>query len=280
MLRAPSNRRVMDTFIRIAIYVGIGYVLIVILAACFQRSLLYFPDQNLPAPQAVGATGFAAVRLTTTDGLDLTSWYLPPRSEENPVIVLFHGNAGNIAHRLFKAVPLASSGYGILLLEYRGYGGNPGSPTEEGLYHDGRAAIAFLRANGVFENRIVLYGESLGSGVAVQMATEITAGALILEAPYTSIPEVAGKHYPILPTEWLTKDKFRNKDKITDLNEPLLIVHGAKDDIIPVQMGRQLYALAPTPKKSFWVLGAGHNDVFGPEVADEVLMFIDKYVNG
>lgn len=270
----------MDTLLRIALYIGIGYALIVVLAACFQRNLLYFPDQNLPAPQAVGAAGFSVVKLTTADGLELTSWYAAPTSNVHPVIVLFHGNAGNIAHRLFKAVPLTSSGYGILLLEYRGYGGNPGSPTEEGLYHDGRAAIAYLRTNGIFDDRIVLYGESLGSGVAVQLATEIKVAAVILEAPYTSIPDVAGAHYPILPTRWLTWDKFYNRDKIQLLDEPLLIVHGAKDDVIPVQMGRQLYALAPTPKQSMWMLGVGHNDLFGPEVAEAVLAFIGKYVEG
>ena len=270
---------VMDTLLRVALYVGIGYALIVVLAACFQRSLLYFPDQNLPAPQAVGAPGFSVVTLNTADGLALTSWYAAPASSAQPVIVLFHGNAGNIAHRLFKAVPLTGAGAGILLVEYRGYGGNPGSPTEEGLYHDGRAAIAFLRGTGILADRIVLYGESLGTGVAVQLATENKVAALILEAPYTSIPDVAGTHYPILPTGWLTRDKFRNKDKIQMLDEPLLIVHGVKDDIIPVRMGRQLYALAPEPKQSMWVAGVGHNDLFGPAVAGEVLAFIDTHVD-
>jgi fermentation-respiration switch protein FrsA (DUF1100 family) len=268
----------METLLRIALFVGLGYASVVVLAACTQRSLLYFPDQTLPDPENLGASSFAPVTLTTDDGLALTAWYVAPRSPDRPVVVLFHGNAGTIANRLFKAVPLISQGNGLLLVEYRGYGGNPGSPSEDGLYRDGRAALRFLADDaGMPAERIVLYGESLGTGVAVQLALEAPVAALVLEAPYTSIPDVAGEHYPFLPVQWLTFDRYENKDKIGRITVPLLVIHGERDDVIPVFMGRRIYALAPEPKQALFVPTAGHNDIFTREVAETVLAFIDAY---
>ena len=267
----------METLLRVALFFGLGYAAVVVLAACAQRSLLYFPDQSLPDPRAIGASSFAPVTLTTDDGLALTAWYMAPQSPDRPVIVLFHGNAGTIANRVFKAVPLVSPGNGLLLVEYRGYGGNPGRPSEDGLYKDGRAALRFLADAGVPAERIVLYGESLGSGVAVQLALEASIAALVLEAPYTSIPDVAGEHYPFLPVHWLTFDRFDNKNKIGRITVPLLVVHGERDDVIPVFMGRRIHALAPEPKQALFVPDAGHNDIFTREVVEAVLAFINAY---
>ena len=152
----------------------------------FQRHLLYFPDRTRPELGELSALGFREVKVTTADGLSLLSWYLPPR-EGRPVIVYFHGNGGHIGYRATRLRRFAHDGYGVLMLEYRGYGGNPGAPSEAGFYADAAAGLDFLARDGIIPNRLVLYGESLGSGVAVYLAAQREIGALILEASFTSV---------------------------------------------------------------------------------------------
>src|SRR6185312_2979229 len=147
------------------------------------------------------------LEVKTEDGLTLTSWYTPARKIDKFTIVFFQGNAGHLGYRNYKVRPWIDAGYGVLMVGYRGFG-NPGSPSEEGLYNDARAAIDAVRAKGVPDKALVLYGESMGTGVAVQMATEYDASALILESPYTSIPAVGADRYPLVPARLLIRDKF------------------------------------------------------------------------
>ena len=244
-----------------------------------QRNLMYHPDHAVPSPAASGAPEMMAVTFSTGDGLALVAWYRPP-ARGALSIVYFHGNAGHIGYRASKARPYLDAGLGLLLVGYRGYGGNPGSPTEAGLYADGRAALAFLAEQGVPPHMTALYGESLGCGVAVQMARE-TAGsepvaAVVLESPFTGVGDIAATHYPFVPARWLVKDRFDSVEKIADIRAPVLIIHGEKDRVVPVRFGRRLFEAAAEPKESRWFRDAGHNNLYDFGAAETVNAFLRK----
>ncbi len=240
----------------------VGYALL--LGGCYalQRSLMYFPSAELPSPAAAGVPEMAAVRLATDDGLALVSWYAAARLPGAPTIAYFHGNAGNIADRAYKVRPMLDAGLGVLLVGYRAYGGNPGTPSEAGLFADGRAALDFLDTQGVLAERIVVFGESLGSGVAVYLASQRRLGAVILEAPFTSAADAGQRAYPFLPVRRLIRDRFDSLSRIETIGAPLLIVHGERDRIVPVDLGRRLLAAAAEPKEGVFLPEAGHNDTF------------------
>jgi uncharacterized protein len=258
-----------------------AYLILVGILYIFQRSLLYLPDQRSATPAASGVPEMREVRLKTADGLELTSWYRRAVTC-HPTIVHFHGNGGNISHRAFRVHPYLDSGYGLLLVEYRGYGGNAGTPHEDGLYADGRAAMAFVRAEGVPANEVVLYGESLGSGVAVQIAAEQrregdAVGAVILEAPMSSVTDVAAYHYPIVPVRWLLKDRFDLMANIGDVAAPVFMIHGENDRVVPVRFGRLLFERAQEPKESRWVPGGGHEDLHLFGLQSMVIDYIERH---
>lgn len=256
-----------------------GYLLILVLLFVFQRNLLYFPSKERPRPEAFGLAGVVApVELTTEDGLTLLAWHRPPARHGLPTVVYFHGNGGHIGHRAGKVAIFIEAGFGVLLAEYRGYGGNPGRPSEAGLYRDGRAARDFLRRRGVPDGRMVVYGESLGAGVAVQMATETRAAALVLEAPFTSIAAVAQSHYPFVPAYWLVLDRFDSLAKIGRAGAPLLLLHGERDRIVPPRFGRALFAAASEPKEARFFPAAGHNDLYEHGAGNAVLDFLRRRV--
>ena len=241
-------------------FVGIPLIAYLIMLAylyVFQRHLQYFPDRSRPQLGLLVQLGVSEVQLTTADGLSLLSWYLPPR-EGRPVILYFHGNGGNIGDRADRLQRFAREGYGVLLAEYRGYGGNPGAPTETGLYDDARAALDFLQAEGIAAGRLVLYGESLGSGVAVHMAAQRPVAALILESPFTSAAAVAQYHYPFAPAALLLRDRYDSLSQIGSVKAPVLILHGGQDAIVPLRFDQALFDAAPEPKESLFVADAGH----------------------
>ncbi len=256
------------------------YVALCATAYLLQRSFMYFPMGTLGAPGDVGLNGFAAVRLETADGLKLVAWYRAPPEEAASVMVLFHGNAGTIADRAFKAEAFAQAGLGVLLVEYRGYGGNPGAPSETGFYEDARAAARFLEGRGIARGRWVLYGESIGAGPALELARALSAsgqgvaGGVILEAAFTSTAAVAARHYWFLPTRLIVRDRFENADKIAHIGAPLLILHGERDEIVPAAHARRLFELAREPKSLTLVSEAGHNNLWGPEAAAAVIAFV------
>lgn len=254
----------------------------VIVAGCtvFQRSLMYFPATGLPSPAEAGAADMSVVRYSTDDGLTLVAWYVPAR-EGRATILYFHGNAGSIAHRVDKTRPLVAAGHGLLLVEYRGYGGNPGSPTEDGLYADAEAAYRFLvDEQGVSPARIAVLGESLGTGVAVWLAQQKPVGAVLLEAPYTSVADVAQRTYFFLPAKLLVHDRFASIERIAAIDAPLLIVHGLRDTVIGVDFGRSLFAAAVEPKEGHFLPGAGHNDMPAFGLLDLELRFLERYLSG
>ena len=249
------------------------------LAAAFaaQRHFIYFPDKVRPEPDRGVLPDIEPVTLETADGLALLAWHQPPRRKGAPTLVYFHGNARHLGVRASKLAPYLEAGLGGLLTSWRGYSGNPGSPSEHGLYHDGRAALGFLGRRGVAPERVILYGESLGTGVAVQLATEIEPAAVILEAPYTSIPDVARWRVPIAPVAPLVIDRFDSLAKIGRVRAPLLIVHGDHDMTIPVRFGRKLFEAAKEPKQGVFIEGAGHMDLYDHGMAPIALDFLRRH---
>lgn len=243
----------------------------------YQRSILFVPNVQRPELAEAGLAGvMEQVQSTTEDGLDLLAWYRPPAGNPTSVLVHFHGNAGHIGHRGERVRPYIDAGLGVLLVEYRGYGGNGGRPSEQGLYADARAAFAFLRERGIGPERLIVYGESLGTAVAVQMAVETGCAALVLEAPFTSIGAVAQSRYWMFPVRQLVLDKFDSLAKIGRLRCPLFVMHGERDRVVPIQFGRALFEAAPAPKEAKWFPDGNHvnfDELGGPAA---VLQFLHR----
>ena len=255
----------------------IVYILVVGALYLGQRALLYLPDRERPAPGALAGLGVREVTLTTADGLSLLSWYRPP-ADDAPVLVYLHGNGGNLGNRANRMMRFAQEGLGVLMLEYRGYGGNPGSPTEAGLYADAGAAFDFLSKQNVPANRLVIYGESLGAAIAVHAAAKRKVAALVLEAPFTTLADAAFYHYPFAPVSLLLWDRFDSLAAIASVSAPILILHGERDRIIPARFGRALLAAAHEPKEGWFSPDAGHNDLSHFGSLDVVLGFIERRV--
>lgn len=227
-----------------------------------QRNLLYFPSHTYtPLAEAYANHAFEEISATTEDGIHLRAWYAPATSRPC-TIVFFHGNGDSLLTAAPVADPYIDAGYGFLLAEYRGYSGLLGSPTEAGLYKDARADLRDLMARGVQENRIILFGHSLGTGVAVEMATEFHVDGTMLLAPYLTIPKAAEAHYPFLPASLLALDRFDSEKKIRSVHEPLFIANGDRDDVIPPSQGIELYSLANQPREFHSLPNRGHNDAF------------------
>jgi fermentation-respiration switch protein FrsA (DUF1100 family) len=244
----------------------------------FQRSFLYARALDpLSSPAEAGLPEMAVVSLTTGDGLILTAWYRPA-PEGAPTVVLFHGNAGTLSHRVDKARFMIDAGLGLLLVEWRGYGGNPGRPSEEGLLADGRAALDFLEARGVPADRRVHYGESLGGGLAIPLATlDPKPMAVVTEGTFTSAVDMGRRRYPILPVSLLMLDRFDTKAIIGNLSVPLLVLHGQKDTIVPMGMGRILAEATAGPVETFFPAEGGHVDLFSHGAGPVMVAFLRRH---
>jgi pimeloyl-ACP methyl ester carboxylesterase len=221
-----------------------------------QRRLLYFPNREEIPPATVGLRQAERLHLSAEDGERLLAWRIPPPPDA-PMIVYLHGNGGGIGLRANRYAAFAAAGFGVLALEYRGYGGSTGAPTEAGLTRDSEAAYEAARRD-VASERIVLLGESLGSGLAVKLAAGHPVGAVVLDSPYTSIAEVAASIFWMFPVRWLVRDVYDSFARIAEVKAPLLIVHGARDPVVPIRFGRKLFERATSRKTFIAVEGAGH----------------------
>ena len=257
-------------------YVCIGYVILIISLFIFQRSFLYFPAKEKVDSVYFLNTGLEEISLKTKDGLVLKSWIKKPKSQDKYTILIFHGNGGHVGHRVNKFAPFINAGYGLFLLEYRGYADNPGKPSEKGLLYDALAAIEFLSKNKIKSEKIILYGESLGCGIAVKLSSQAEFAATVLEAPYTSIADVAQKHYWYLPAKWLIFDQYNIIDIINTIRSPLLILHGEKDDVVDISFGKKVFSAAKEPKELLFIPNANHNNLFEFDAAKKVLDFLEK----
>lgn len=262
---------------RILFYLVAGYILVLVAAFLFQRHLQYFPDKSSPGdPTRSDAPTMKEITVRTEDDLSLRAWFAPPKEKDGRIVVFYHGNGGYMAHRAIKAQYFLERGYGVYLCEYRGYGGNAGSPSEEGLYKDARSALKWLDGQGYSVAQLVLYGESLGSGVAVQMALEIQPPIMILESPFTSAVDVAKGAYPFLPVEYMMWDRYENLNKIGQIKTALLIVHGDEDNAVPHRLGKALYEAANHPKEFVSINGGAHNDLYEHHAGHVILEWLDR----
>ncbi len=253
----------------------IAYAGLVIIISMKQRSFMYFP-MTKTRPDISQAPWMSWVDVTTEDGLALKSWFSPPK-EGKPTIIFFHGNGHNISLRTPKIMSFLQEGYGILLAEYRGYGGNPGIPSEEGFYHDARAQINWLADNyGIKGDDLILYGESIGTGVAVQMATEYKAKALILDVPFSSALDVAQLKLFFIPfASKILKDKYLSHEKIGSIHTPVFVGLGGRDMVIPPRFGKKLFDAANEPKTLKIYEKAGHMDLHQYGFGQHVIEFIN-----
>jgi len=254
------------------------FVLFVLWAG--QRWLIYFPARDVPPLAAAGLPTGEPVAFVTEDDLRLDGWFVQPTAAPTgQTIIVFNGNAGNRAHRAPLAAALAAAGHAVFLFDYRGYGGNPGLPSERGLRRDARAALqAVLGRDDVDGARVVYFGESLGTGVAVALASEHPPHALILRSPFTSLVDVGRHHYPFLPVGWMLRDRFNSADLIGHIRTPLLVIAGTDDRIVPVAMSEALYDAAPEPKWLATIDEADHNDLVllaGRPVMAAVVKFLE-----
>jgi uncharacterized protein len=240
-----------------------------------QRQFQYFPSRATPTPDMVGLSDVQVAALHTPDGETLVLWYAPAKAGQ-PTILFFHGNAGEIGDRADRFAFYQRRGYGVAFLSYRGFGGSTGAISETGLMIDAQAAYDWLTAKGVPADRIVLVGESLGTGVAVQLAARHPVAAVVLEAPYSAAIDIAAEVYPWLPVRLLMKDQFRSTDHIAAVTAPVLILHGTRDRVIPFAQGQMLFAAANVPKQFQELTGAGHEALFAPATWVHEVAFLSR----
>ncbi len=237
-----------------------------------QRHLIYLPSAavGLPPPD------WESVTFATADGVDLGGWFLAPESAA-PIVIVFNGNAGNRSGRIAFGSQLAAEGLGVVLFDYRGYGGNSGSPSEEGLVADGSAVVAWVGAHHG-DHPIVLFGESLGAAVATAVAAQFPPTALVLRSPFTSLAAVAAVHYPLLPVRLLLWDEFPTEEMIRGVTAPIAVIAGSADSIVPPEQSQAVYDAAPGPKRWILIDGADHNDgrlAGGGDVVEAVLDILE-----
>jgi uncharacterized protein len=261
---------------RIAVVLAVALVALVGAVWVFQRAMIYFPTQDLePPPPHVQEVTF-----TTSDGLELGGWFFPGKGTEGRAVLVSNGNAGNRSHRVPLAEALRDRGWAVLLYDYRGYGGNPGRPSEEGLAKDARAAVSWLadRAD-VDPERIVYFGESLGAGVAAGLAAERPPAALVLRSPFTSLVDLGKVHYPFLPVGLLLRDRYPVVEHVRSYDGPVLVIWGESDTIVPPEQSAAVAEAAPRSRPVV-IAGADHNDLAlldGEEFVEAVAGFLAEH---
>jgi len=241
------------------LFLSTGYLALAALMYVAQRGLMYFPEGFRTAPADAGLPEAAEVLLDTADGARVIVWHIPPR-DGRPVWLYFHGNGGALRYRVDRFRQLTAQGEGLVALSYRGYAGSTGRPSEAGLIADARAAYDFA-AKRYGAERIVLWGESLGSGVALALAAERPVARIVLEAPFVSAVDIAAGVYPFLPVRLLMKDQFRSDLRVAKVTAPVLVMHGDRDEVVPISSGQRLYKLITSPKRFVRLAGGGHENL-------------------
>jgi fermentation-respiration switch protein FrsA (DUF1100 family) len=239
----------------------------------FQRNFLYHPDKNNYLRSEKLNADTKEISVPSTEGITLKAWFY--KNPQNKYTVLFfHGNAGGLGNRIYKLNELKNLNLNYLIISWRGFSGNKGSPTEQGLYSDARSALKWLEKNNISKSKIILYGESLGTGVAVEVGQNQKFAGIILESPYTSIVDAAKIYYPYLPVDLILKDKYLSLKKIKNINSPTLIMHGGADIIIPIAMGKKLFDEVQSKKYGYFPQFDRHMMTYNSELKLELQKFI------
>ncbi len=241
----------MNYFVTIFLTFVIIYFFILISTYIFQRNLLYHPKENNYYGDKI-TVSIQKVKIKTLDNIELIAWYHRKKINDYKTILFLHGNAGTLENRIHKINHFKDMNVNFLLLAWRGFSGNKGEPTEEGLYEDAKSAVRWLKANNIHEKNIIIYGESLGTGIATEIAQNKNFAGVILESPFTSMVDAGKDKYPYLPVRFLLKDKYESDKKIKKIKSPILVMHGKVDNIVPFQMGKKIYELANEPKYSYF----------------------------
>ena len=252
------------------------YVLLVVVVFFFQRNLLYHPsvDNYIKDEEVKEPLEIEKVKITTKDKIDLIGWFYNKNIENSKTILFLHGNAGSLQNRTYKLNHFKNLNLNFLIVAWRGFNGNSGKPNEIGLYEDAKSAVRWLVSKGIEEKNIILYGESLGTGVAVEIAQNKNYAGVILESPFTSMINMGKKYYPFFPVSLLLKDKFESYKKIENIFIPILIMHGTVDKIVPYDMGKKMYQLANEPK-FFYSQEYGDHMI---EYDEKLLIAIKKFI--
>ena len=254
----------------------VAYLVVLVFIYFYQRNLLYHPSENNYQNDEIKFE-YEEVNIEVENEIKLKSWLINKDLKKLKTLLIFHGNAGDLSNRIYKLNELNKLEINILLISWRGFSGNKGSPTEKNLYKDAEAAIKWLNKKNVNNNQIILYGESLGTGIAVEMAKKNDFNSIILESPFTSIENSAKIYYPYLPVKYLLKDRYDTISKIKMVESPIMIMHGEKDDVVPFSMGKELFEKANSPKQSYFTPDDDHMMEFNSSLLKNIKDFIEKY---
>ncbi len=246
-----------NNLLQIILTIFFIYFLVLVFLYFYQRNLLYHPNENNYSEDKI-SVDIENVRIKTSDNIELLGWYHEKNLKDFKTLIFFHGNAGSLENRIHKLNHFRDMNINFLIIAWRGFSGNNGNPSEQGLYEDGKSAIDWLIKKGVSEKNLILYGESLGTGVATHLAQNKNFAGVILETPFTSMIDAAKKFYPYIPVKLLLKDKFENYKKIKNINSPILIMHGEVDQLVPFSMGKKIYEIANEPKYSYFTKYDNH----------------------
>ena len=249
------------------------YLIIVAYMYLNQRKLLYLPSENNYLDDQIDFN-FREVFIDVEKNLKLKAWLIENDFKNKKTLVFFHGNAGNLSNRTYKLNQLSKLDLNIIILAWRSFSGNEGEPSEQNLYNDAKKTIDWLNSRGVKNKNIILYGESLGTGIAVELGQTNQFGGIILESPFTSMTNAAKNIYPWLPVKYLLKDKYDSEKKIKNLQIPILIMHGKKDNIVPFKMGKKLYDLANNPKFFYLTENDDHMMTFDEKLVNTIKNFL------
>tara|TARA_Y100000590_G_scaffold288607_1_gene324942 strand:- start:3636 stop:4448 length:813 start_codon:yes stop_codon:yes gene_type:complete len=268
----------MNFYTSSALALVLFYILLVVVVFFFQRNLLYHPnvDNYLKDNAVEEPTEIKKVKITTEDKIDLIGWFYNKDIKKFKTIVFFHGNAGSLNNRTYKLNHIKDLNVNFLIIAWRGFNGNKGKPNESGLYEDAKSAVRWLNMRGIKDENIILYGESLGTAIAVEIAQNKRFAGVILESPFTSMVNMGKKYYPFFPVSLLLKDKFESHKKINKISVPILIIHGKVDKIVPYAMGKKMYELANEPK-FFYSQEYGDHMV---EYDEKLLLALEHFFQG
>ena len=269
------SKKFKKTLVQLILIIFFIYILILVFLYFYQRNLLYHPNENNYSGDKI-SVDIKKVTILTSDNIELLGWYHEKNIEDFKTIIYFHGNAGSLENRIHKLNHFHEMNVNFLIIAWRGFSGNNGNPSEQGLYVDGKSAIDWLIKKGVDEKNLILYGESLGTGVATHLAQNRSFAGVILETPFTSMIDAVKIFYPYIPVNLLLKDKFENYKKIKNVKLPILVMHGEKDQIVPFSMGKKIYEMANEPKYFYFTKYDDHMMEYDEKLVLAIKSFLKR----